>query len=241
DAEALCEREKAAREAFQPGFVRRGERQRERGPAWRGAHSRHIREIDRQRLVAELARIRAGAEMRAFEQQVGGNREFHSRTRPQQRRVVADAERDAARAPVNGPHLARCAFVVLADQFKFRRQASRRGRSLSSSYIACRTRAISSARSSTASFSSTPLTNLWPSVPPKLLPSSIASLSTTLNGVSGRSASSQAPIISTTRSTGESEASERSRCGVMRASSPSRPATTPRISASAKAWSQRSQ
>src|SRR5260221_13412844 len=118
--------------------------------------------------------------MRSLQQQVGGHGELHAGARPQQRGVVADAERNTPRAVVAGAHVARGLFEIPANQLKFGGQTQ----------TACRRRAISPARSSSASFSSTPLTNLWPSVPPKLRPSSIASFKITLNGVSGRAVSS---------------------------------------------------
>ena len=50
-----------AENAVQPGLVGRGQRERERRPARRGAHRRHVGEVHRQRLVAERARLGAGA------------------------------------------------------------------------------------------------------------------------------------------------------------------------------------
>ena len=91
----------------------------------------------------------------------------------------------------------------------------------------------------TASFSSTPLTNLWPSVPPKLLPSSIASLSTTLKGVSGRSAAPRRRSAGSRAPPGDSSPRLRSRCGAMLCSRASVRPTTPRDSSAANCWSQR--
>ena len=109
DAEARGEREEALRESVQPRFVRGRQRKGERRPARRSAHRRHVGKVHRERLVAELARVRPGAEMASFQQQVGGHREFHARRRPQQRRVVAHAQHSAARGLVE----------ILPDQFEF--------------------------------------------------------------------------------------------------------------------------
>jgi hypothetical protein len=56
-----------------------------------------------ERLVAELARIGARAEMPPLDEEIGRDRHFHAGARADQRGVVADAERRAADGPVEVP------------------------------------------------------------------------------------------------------------------------------------------
>ena len=148
-------------------FVRRRQRERERRPARRRAHRGEVGKVDRERLVAERLGVGAGQEMPAFDQHVGGDRQLQAGVGPQQRAIVADPHQRVPGGPIE----------EAADDFEFVQTL-------------VRVRATSSGRSATAIFSSTPLTKRWPSVAPKLLPSSIASFSTTLNGVFGCASSS---------------------------------------------------
>ena len=106
---ALGEREEPGRECGEPAFVCGRQPERERGPARRRAHRREVGKVDRERLVAERARVRPGQEMAPFDQHVGGHRELEPRVGPQQRAVVADAEQRLLRRPVEEP----------ADEFEF--------------------------------------------------------------------------------------------------------------------------
>ena len=68
------------------------QRERERRPARLRAHRGHVREIHRERLVAEAFGIGAAKEMPAFDEHVGRYRELLSGPRLHERGVVADAE-----------------------------------------------------------------------------------------------------------------------------------------------------
>src|SRR5260221_605404 len=171
DAVALRERKETGGECFEPRRVRGGQAERQQRVARRGAHGGEVGKVDGERLVAERARCRIGEKVPAFDQHVGSDRQLEPGVRPQQRAVVADAEQRPVRRAVE----------IAPDELEFVQAMFR-------------ARATSSGRSATATFSSTPLTKRWPSVPPKLLPSSTASLSTTLNGVCGCATSSKAPM-----------------------------------------------
>ena len=86
------QREEAARERREPDGVVVGQRAGEQRPARRRAHRRHVGQVDRERLVAELLRIDVGEEMPAVDQHVDGHRELAARRGREQRRVVADAQ-----------------------------------------------------------------------------------------------------------------------------------------------------
>ena len=112
--------------------------------------------------MTERTRLGAGGEVPALDQRVGGDGELEARIRAEQRAIVANADQGPSRRPVE----------IAADELEF----------VQAIFLA---RATSSGRSAAATFSNTPLMKRWPSAPPKLLPSSIASFTTTLNGVSG--------------------------------------------------------
>src|SRR5882672_1078058 len=105
--------------------------------------------------------------MPALDQRVGRHRELEPGIGPEQRAIIADPHQCMLGRPVE----------KATDDLEFVQTL-------------VRVRATSSGRSATAIFSRTPLTKRWPSVAPKLLPSSIASFSTTLNGVFGCASSS---------------------------------------------------
>ena len=98
---------------------------------------------------------------------VGGEHQLAAGRHAQQRRVIADAQEHVARALPPG---------------------ARKKRSISCGFGQAHRTAqpVSSARHRRAARSSTPLTNLWPSVAPKRRASPTASLMTTRNGTSLR-------------------------------------------------------
>ena len=140
---ALGQGEKPRGESGEPVRVRRRQRDREQRPARRGAHRGEVGEIDGERLVAERARLRAGREVPALDQHVGGDRELEARVRAQQRAIVADPDQRPFRRTVE----------VAADDLEL----------VQAMFLA---RATSSGRSATAIFSSTPLMKRWPSAAP---------------------------------------------------------------------------
>ncbi len=85
-------RVEAARERGEPGRVTVGQRAGEERPSRGRAHRRHVGQIHRERLVAELFRIRVGEEMAAADQHVDGDRELAGRRRREERGVVADRQ-----------------------------------------------------------------------------------------------------------------------------------------------------
>ncbi len=135
-------------ELGEPGLVGRRQRDRQRRPARRGARRRHVGKIHRQRLVPEQARVGAALEVAALQQHVGRHRQRGAGLGHEQRGVVAHAEQRVARGPRE---------VALDDLELGRHRRPQAG---------CFLRPTSSGRSPPASFSSTPLTNLWPPVPP---------------------------------------------------------------------------
>ena len=137
DGMLIRQREKTARERRQPGFVDRGQRTRQQRPARRRAHRRQIRQVDRQRLVAERLGFRPGEKMAALDEHVDRRGDFETGRWRDQRRIVADAEHGVARRAPEVP----------LDELEFGQPAS-------------------AARAVAASLSSTPLTYLCPSVPP---------------------------------------------------------------------------
>ncbi len=106
--------------------------------------------------------------MHAFHQGIGGDRQLFAGWRRQQGAVVADAEghlRRRRRAGGRGEEAAdQLELTQLTPPARDQRLPPR----------------SSAARRRGASLSSTPLTNLWPSVAPKVLASSMPSLITTL-------------------------------------------------------------
>ena len=112
--------------------------------------------------MAESARIGAGQKMPAFDQEIGGERQLVATLHAHARAIIADPLHGAFCGPgketADDLEFAQARFLDFAN---------------------------SSGRRALATFSSTPLTKRWPSVPPKLLPSSTASFRTTLNGVPG--------------------------------------------------------
>ncbi len=99
DSKALGKREEALRERGDPFFVGIRERDCEQRPARVGAHRGEIREIDGERLVPELARIRPREEMASGEQHVGRDRKNHPGLGREQGAVVAHSEHCARRRP----------------------------------------------------------------------------------------------------------------------------------------------
>src|SRR5690606_25614869 len=89
--------------------------------------------------------------------------------------------RMAALRGAHNPHVLACTFQLLRSG----RLALRPLATLLQCHTHIYRGLASCGRSSMASLSSTPLTNLWPSVPPYSLASSMASLRTTRYGVSG--------------------------------------------------------
>src|SRR6266568_3591767 len=143
-------------------FIRQGQSDRQSEPARRGAAGGKIGEADGERLVAERARPGAGRKVPPFDQHVGSDRELVAGANLESRAIVAYALHGvlcrAGEETANDLKFVQARFLDFAN---------------------------SSGRSAAAIFSSTPLTKRCPSVPPKLLPSSTASFSTTLNGVPG--------------------------------------------------------
>src|SRR5439155_497732 len=148
---AVCEREQALRERPEPGFIRRRQGNGERRPARDGARRRQVRKTHRERLVAERACVRARKEMPPFDQHVGRDRDLETGPGGEQRAIIADAEH----------RMLRRALEVPPDDLEF----------VQAIFLE---RATSSGRSAAALFSSTPLMKRWPSVRPKLFPSSTA-------------------------------------------------------------------
>ena len=179
DAEAGRTVEEAAGESFQPVGRRFRQGECKRCPARLCAHRRHVRDIHREGLPAQRFRIGVCQEMRALNQQVGRYHQFLPGRRHDQCAVVADAKHRVARR----------ALEEMIDQFKFGRHENlfatedteiteeKQGGFLCALCVLCGYLVLASpGRSTPASLSSTPLTNLWPSVPPKVFASSMASL-----------------------------------------------------------------
>src|SRR5205085_4643409 len=99
---------------------------------------------------------------------VRGDGEVHAVGDVHQRAVVADAEHGIGGRPRE----------VAGDEVEFGREG-RHALPLFRRGFATRGAATSSARTAAARRSSTPFTYLWPSVPPNVLPSSMASLMVT--------------------------------------------------------------
>src|SRR5690606_17377993 len=215
DVEAVGEREEPFGEGREPGFVRLAQRDGEHEPARRRAACGEIGEVHRERLVPEAAGIGAGEEVAPLEEHVGGEDELASGRRCDPGAVVADAlERPPRRAREVPPDELE---LVQLPRLAF---------------------ATSSGRGAAATRSGTPFTKRWPSLAPKLLPSSTASLMTTLKGVSGCARSSKAPMYRMARSTGESRSKGRSMWRAIRSLSASSSSRTPRTIDSASAWSE---
>ena len=71
DFVTLRQREKTGGEARHPIVIKRGQGERQGGIARQRAHCRQIRKVDRQRLVAEPARVGIGQKVGAGHQHVG--------------------------------------------------------------------------------------------------------------------------------------------------------------------------
>ena len=169
--------EEAAREGGEPRRRRLGQRAGQQRPARQRAHRRHVGQVHRQRLVPERLGIDVGEEMPALDQHVDRDRELAARRRREQRRIVAHAEHRAAarrRRKKRSISSNSVSAAIAADRCLRGSQVAR-GRA----QVATRVRADLGARIAAASLSSTPLTYLWPSVPPYALASSTASLITT--------------------------------------------------------------
>src|SRR5690606_25626941 len=88
-------------ETTEPGLVGARQAYREQEAEGLGAHRGEVRQIDGQRLVAEIGRRHAGEEMSPFDQDVAGDGDLAMLARGDQRAVVADAQwRAPGRAPV---------------------------------------------------------------------------------------------------------------------------------------------
>jgi hypothetical protein len=157
-AEALREREEAAREGREERRVAVGKRAGEQREARTRAHRRHVRQVDRERLVAEALRIGAGQEVPALHQHVDRRHEFEGRVDAQHRTVVAHPH----------PHvrIARRAPEETIDQRELVHGGLRRELGGQDGASPRRAAAISAPRAVIASLSSTPFTYRWPSVPP---------------------------------------------------------------------------
>ena len=153
--------EHPARKGLEPGTIGARQRQRQQETARPRTGRSQIRQVHRQCLVSERGRIDIRKEMDALGQQVGRDRQGPF-TDIDQRAVVTDA--------LALMHRAR---EVARNQLEF---VQRTGLPAPAS----------SARIRAASLSSTPFTYRKPSLPPKSLASSMASLITTLCGISGR-------------------------------------------------------
>ena len=87
------ERVEAARERREPGDVAFGQRAGEERPSRRRAHRRHVGKIHRERLVAELFRVRVGEEMAPADEHVDGNRELAARAMRRRSAASSPTER----------------------------------------------------------------------------------------------------------------------------------------------------
>jgi hypothetical protein len=92
-AVAVGEREEPFAEGGEPRFVRFRQRERQRERLRLRAHRGEVRQIHRERFMAERFGIDIGEEMAAFHQHVRRYRQHFARTRREQRAVVADAKR----------------------------------------------------------------------------------------------------------------------------------------------------
>ena len=162
DAERVGNGEKTRREFAKPSLFRIGQRPRQQRVARCRAHSRQVRKIDGQRLMAETAGIGIAQKMSSFDQHVDGDHKLHSRGGLNDGCIIADADSHRVAA--------RRATKIAVDQRELVHACVPRSRASA---------AISSARTSAATLSSTPFTNLCPSVPPYAFASSTASLITT--------------------------------------------------------------
>ncbi len=169
---SIAEREQAACERIEPGLIagtrrRQGDGQRERERL--GAHRGEIAEIHRQAFVPQCLGIDIGKEMPPFDQHVG--RDGQRAADLKQGAIVADAQQRAAHRRIG------TAREATSDEFEFTHRAG--------DAVRLQPRGLNSvARKRAATLSSTPLTYLNPSVPPKDLVNSTASLMTTRYGTS---------------------------------------------------------
>ena len=93
----------------QPGFVGLRQTAGEQNPARPRAHGGEVGKIDRQRFPAQLARVGLRQKMRAGNQHIGRDRQFHARRGRDQSAIVTGAERG----------LRRRAGKITVDQGKF--------------------------------------------------------------------------------------------------------------------------
>src|SRR6185503_10203506 len=184
-------------------------------------HRRHVREIHRERLVAEVLGIDLGEEVRSRNHGVGRDGEIHAVGHVEERAIVAYPE-DRVRGGAREMPRDEIEFAV---RFRHGLAPFLRGA------------ATSSARTFFASRSSTPFTYLCPSVPPKRFPSSIASLIVARYGISGRCISSQAPMRRIALSIGLTSSHFRSASGSSCSRSALASPMVPRSSLSRKHWS----
>jgi len=107
DAGRVGQREQPAREAGQPVVVDARQRDRQREGQRLGAAGREVRQVDRQRLVAQALGGHGGQEVAALDQQVAGHRELLPRRQLHQRAVVADAQHERRAGPRRPREVAR--------------------------------------------------------------------------------------------------------------------------------------
>ena len=98
DAVLVRQRDEPARERGEPGRRRPTAAHRQQRPARRRAHRRQIRQVDRQRLVAERLGFGVREEMAALDEHVDRHGEFAAGRWRDERRIVADADARALRA-----------------------------------------------------------------------------------------------------------------------------------------------
>ena len=159
----IGQREQPARERREPGVVVVGQRPGEQRPTRARAHRRDVGQVHREDLVAEALGIGAGEEMAALDHHVDREHQLVPGRGRDHRRVVADADTHGgiARRPREMARDQRelaagtCAAPLLQPHAAVQPRPRSRVRA-----------AISGARTVGGVRSSTPLTNLWPSVPP---------------------------------------------------------------------------
>src|SRR5690606_34774644 len=146
-----------------------------------GAHCRQVADTDRQGSLAKKRGIAGMGKVHAGHQRVAGHGQLHAGRRLQQGTVVANAQNDAFGRLRTGR-----GGEVAADQLELTHDGRKvpgrwlRGPGSSLRAFQLLPARTSAARSTGASLSSTPLTNLCPSVAPNTLASSMPSLITTL-------------------------------------------------------------
>ena len=188
-------------EGRQPGFVQPWQRQAQHAADRARAHGGQVGQVHGQRFMPQRTGIDVGKEMPPFQQQVGAGGDLLASRRGKQRAVVAHAQqaggrrpREIARDQIEFGRHGDSAVRPLRTVVDFNAAATARSgpagararlpgdaarRAGPAQRRCCAAAWTSCARTSAASLSSTPLTNLKPSVPPKDLASSTASLMAT--------------------------------------------------------------